>query len=508
VLGLIRDQILAAFFGAGDAMDAFIVAFRIPNLLRDLFAEGAMSAAFVPTFTRHLALNGRTAAWRLASNVITALVLVTGSLVLLGILFTPSLVTAYAGDFTLVPGKLELTIHLTRLLLPLLTLMTVAAALMGMLNALQYFFVPALAPTMFNIATILSVVLLARVTPHLGWPPITAAAIGALAGGIGQVAVQWPPLWREGFRHRVVLDVRDPGLRRILVLMGPGTIGLAATQVNLFVNTILATSLGTGAVSWLGYAFRLMYLPIGLFGVSVATAVLPLAARAAALEDSHTVRSAVTRGLILMLLLNVPATIGLAVLAVPIVRLLFERGQFVAADTAATAAAVQIYGLGLVGYSAVRIVSPIFYALDRGRTPVAVSVVSIVLNLAASFVLVRIAGFRGLALATSMAAVVNGALLLFLLDRTLAGLDVRRLASAFVKILVASAAMAVVAVAAGRAGAQLLPGSGVVEQSLRLLAAISVALVALGASAKLLRIPEFDDLAAPAIARVQKLLRR
>ncbi|MBW8862616.1 MAG: murein biosynthesis integral membrane protein MurJ [Acidobacteria bacterium] len=343
ILGLARDQTLAAVFGAGNAMDAFVVAFRIPNLVRDLFAEGAMSAAFVPTFTRELSTHGKEAAFRLGNNVINALLIATGVLVVAGIVFAHPLIALYAGSFASVPGKLELTERLTRIVLPFLPMVAVAAAAMGMLNSLHHYFVPALSPAMFNIATIAGVFALVPLMPRVGLPPIMAVAIAALAGGVGQVAIQWPALRREGFRYRLTVDPRNPALQRVLVLMGPGTIGLAATQVNLFVNTLLATSQGTGAASWLTYAFRLMYLPIGLFGVSIGTAVLPAVSRHATAGDVLAMRRTIARGLALMLMLNVPATLGLIVLATPIVQLLFERGRFLPADTAATASAVRLY---------------------------------------------------------------------------------------------------------------------------------------------------------------------
>ncbi len=258
LLGLVRETLLAGLFGAADQMDAYFVAFRIPNLVRDLFAEGAMSAAFVPTFTRHLTRDGKADAWRLAVNLVSALALLTGGLALAGMIFAPAIVGAYAADFGGVPGKIELTVQLTRVMLPLLPLVALAAAAMGMLNSLHYYFLPALAPATFNVASILCIVLLAPLMPAFGWPAIVAAAIGVLVGGCAQVAVQWPALVREGFRYRPRLDLGDAGLRRVLLLMGPGTIGLAATQLNLFVNTLLATSQGTGAPSWLSYAFRLM----------------------------------------------------------------------------------------------------------------------------------------------------------------------------------------------------------------------------------------------------------
>jgi putative peptidoglycan lipid II flippase len=506
VLGLARDQVLAALFGAGNQMDAFIVAFRVPNLVRDLFAEGAMSAAFVPTFTRHLTLRGKADAWRVGSNVLNALLTVSAVLVVIGCVVAEPLVTLYAGDYGGVPGKLELTILLTRLMLPFLIFVAIAAALMGMLNSLQHYFIPALSPASFNVAVILSALLLTPVMSSLGWPAITAIAIGTLLGGAAQVAVQWPMLRREGFRYHAVLDPADPGLRRVLVLMGPGTVGLAATQLNVFVNTLLATSQGTGAASWLTYAFRVMYLPIGLFGVSIATAVLPAAARHAAHHDAAAIRTTVGRAVALMLMLNVPATFGLAVLADPIVRLLFERGRFVPADTAATAAALQLYAVGLVGYSTARIASPVFYALGQSRLPVGLSVAAMVVNAVASVVLVNQIGFRGLALGTSIAALTHGALALAALRWYLGGIEGHRLAITAVKVTSAALVMVVVALATERWMMGRAPGVDALTQSLRLAAAIGAGLTALVVSGKLLRISELDDGLAFVRERAQKLL--
>ena len=506
VLGLARDQVLAGYFGAGNDMDAFVVAFRVPNLVRDLFAEGAMSAAFVPTFTRELTLEGKEHAWRLGNNVLNGLLIVTGAIVVLGIVFARPLVAAYAGDFARVPGKLELTIELARIVLPFLTLVAIAAAAMGMLNSLHHYFVPALSPAMFNVATIVGVVALTPLMPRLGQPPIMAVAIAALAGGFGQAAIQWPPLRREGFRYRFTFAPRDPALHRILVLMGPGTIGLAATQVNLFVNTVLATSQGTGAASWLTYAFRLMYLPIGLFGVSIGTAVLPAVSRHATAGDTASMRRTVSRGLALMLALNVPATLGLVVLAQPIVQLLFERGRFLPADTAATAAALRLYAVGLAGYSAVRIASPTFYAIGESRVPAIVSGVAIVVNVSASVLLVRAIGFAGLALGTSLAAIANAALLLWLLRRRLGGLDERRLLSTLVKVVASAIAMAIVAGGLQRVMDRALPGAGFPVRAFRLAFSIGGGLTALAIAAKMTRIEEFDEVASMVSGRVRKLL--
>jgi putative peptidoglycan lipid II flippase len=493
ILGVVREQVLAALFGAGNAMDAYNVAYRIPNLVRDLFAEGAMSSAFVPTFTRHLATAGKESAWRLANYVINGLIVITGLLVLVGIVFAEPLVEMFAGAYRSVPGKLELTVCLTRIMLPFLSFVAVAAACMGMLHSLHRFFIPALSPAMYNVATITCAFAVVPLMPSLGLPAIAGIAMGSLLGGAAQLAVQWPALRREGFAYRPILDWRDESLRRVLILMGPGTLGLAATQVNVFVNTVLATGEGTGAVSWLNYAFRLMYLPIGLFGISIATATLPAVSRHAALNEEHHVRRTVADGLSLMMMLNVPATAGLLVLAAPIVRVIFERSAFTAADTAATAAALQFYALGLVGYSVVRIASPVFYALGENRTPVKVSVATVAVNAALNIVLVRFIGYRGLALGTSVAALFNAALLMFLLRRRLSGLDGRRVVSSFVRILIASIVMALAVALVDSAGATWLAGSALSRQIARLGASIMVALAVLAAAAHILHIPEFRE---------------
>jgi putative peptidoglycan lipid II flippase len=493
VLGLIRDRVFAHFFGAGDAMDAFNVATRIPNLLRDLFAEGSMSAAFVPTFTRHLAHQGKPDAWRLGSQVLNALLVVTGTLVILGIVFAGPLVRLYAGAYADVPGKLDLTIQLTRVSLPFLTLVALAVAMMGMLNSLNRFFVPAISPAMFNVAIIASAFVLIPVMPWFGYPPIMAMVFGTLLGGIAQIVVQWPWLRGEGFRHQWTLDPRDQGLREILVLMGPGTIGVAAAQINLFVNTVLATGQGTGAVSWLNNAFRTMYLPIGLFGVSIATAALPDISRQVASEAYGDVRATISRGLRLMLMLNVPAMAGLIALASPIVGLILETGEFTAQDTAATAAALVFYSPGLLGYSAVKIITPSFYAFRDARTPVLVSIGVVMLNLVLNLTLVRFIGYLGLALGTAIAALVNAAVLLWLLRGRLGGIDGRRLAIAFAKISTASVAMGISAWAAEQYLQQAVPGSHWLPRGIRVAAAIGVAFAVLGGAARLLKIQEFQE---------------
>jgi putative peptidoglycan lipid II flippase len=496
LLGVAREVVLARLFGASvdPSMDAFNVAFRVPNLVRDLFAEGAMTAAFVPTFTRVLQTRGREAAWRLGNLVLNALLLVTCVLVVLGVIFADPItrVIASGDEFVSVPGKLALTTLLTQIMMPFLTTIAIAVAMMGMLNSLHKFFVPALSPAMFNVATILCAFALVPYMYLAGLPAIAGIAIATVLGGIGQIAVQWPSLRKEGFRYQPVLDFRDPDLREILRLMGPGTLGLAAVQINVVVNTSLASGEPQGAVSWLQYAFRLMYLPIGLFGVSIATAALPQLSKQAVDDNMAGMRETISSGLRMMLMLNVPAAVGLMVLATPIVELILQYGRFGAQDTAGTAAALMFYAPGLLGYSAVKIVSPTFYALGDSRTPVIVSVSSVVVNLVLNLMLVRVMGFRGLALGTAIAALFNAIVLLALLSRRLSGLDARRVATAAGKILVASALMGAAAAFTSVWLAGVLAGDDWYLRLVRMTGAIATGLLVLIGAARLLRVAELS----------------
>ena len=492
LLGLARDQVLAYLFGAGNAMDAFNVAYRIPNLMRDLFAEGAMSAAFVPTFTRRLTLHGKASAWHVGNQLVNALLVVTGTLVVLGMLFAEPLTHLLAGSYAEVPGKLELTVFLTRIMLPFLTLVAVAAAVMGMLNSLNRFLAPALSPAMFNVGIIASSVLLVPVMPRFGLEPITAIAIGAMVGGVGQILLQLPSLYREGYRYRPQLNPSDPGLQAILRLIGPGTVAGAAVQINLLVNTVLATGEGTGAVSWLSFAFRVMYLPIGIFGVAIATATLPAVSRHAAHKDLAKITSTVSSALRMMLILNIPALVGLIVLASPIVALIFERGSFSPTDTASTAAALMFYAPGLIGYSAVRIAVPCFYALGSSVTPTIVSILAVALNVVLNLILVRTMGFRGLALGTSIAALVNALILLALLRHRLGGLEVGRILETGAKVTVAAVAMGFSVHATHGWLLGVLPGTDLVSRLVQVFGSIGIGLVVLALGARLLRIAEWD----------------
>ncbi|HYN09482.1 MAG TPA: murein biosynthesis integral membrane protein MurJ [Vicinamibacterales bacterium] len=493
VLGLVRDVLVAGYFGTGLAADAFAVATRIPTLLRDLFAEGAMSAAFVPTITRYLKNGGRAAAWRLGSQVVNGLLVVTGAIVLLGIVFADPLTRAFASGFTDTPEKIALTTLLTRVNMPFLLLIAVAAAFMGMLNAVRRFFIPATSPAMFNVVFILCTVVLVPVFERVGVPPIMALSAGMLLGGMAQVVVQWPVLRQEGYRHQWILDPKDRGLREVLILMGPATLGLAAAQINLLVSTSLATG-QDGAAAALGYAFRLIYVPIGIVGVSVATAAIPDLAGHAASAALREMRATVSWSLRLMLMLSVPAVVGLMALSGPIVELLFERYQFGPQSRALVADALFFYAPGILGYSAVKIASPGFYSLQNARTPATVSAISILLNLVLNVWLNSTKlQFLGLALGTAIAANVNAGLLLYLLSRRLGGLDGSRVTRAFVKILLASVVMGAAAYYAEGWLHGLLPDPWWLPRAIRVGGAIAVALATLALAAAVLRIEEFGQ---------------
>lgn len=491
LLGLVRDQVAGALFGTTHPYDAFLVATRIPTLLRDLFAEGAMSAAFVPTFTRYLTKEGKEAAWRLGSQVINALLLVTGTLVVLGVVFANPLASAFAEKYSAVPGKLELTAWLTRWNMPFLLMIAVAAAYMGMLNALRRFFMPSMAPALYNVVFIVCAVVFTPMFARAGLPPIMSLTAGMLLGGVAQIVAQWPTLRREGYRHEWRLNFRDAGLREVLFLMGPGTLGVAAAQVNLFVNTVLATQ-EPRVVSALSYAFRLIYLPIGIVGVSVATAAIPDLARHAAHGAYDHMKTTLSWGLRLMLVLTIPATVGLMVLAHPIVELLFERGAFNADDTVMVSTSLFCYALGIAGYSIVKIASPSFYAMRDARTPAAASVIAILANLGLNIWLYRAIGYRGLALGTAIAATINAGLLLWLLARRIGGMDGRRVSITLGKILVASAVMGVAAYYAEAWLHHLLPRASLIARAARVGGGVVAGLGTLTLAAAALQIEEFD----------------
>jgi len=498
LLGLVREMLFAGLLGAGVHADAFQIAYRIPNLLRDLFAEGALSAAFIPTWSAALNQQGRARANQLANRVITLLLAVMAGLVLLGTLAAAPLAELLAPGYEDVPGKLELTVTLTRVMLPFLPLISLSAVAMGMLNAEERFGAPALAPSTFNVVAI-------AVAAGLWWrgyPAPTVAlgwAIGVVIGGFAQLAIQLPSLWRHGFRLRLEWAPRDPGIRHILMLMGPATAGLAAVQINILINSRFA-SWETGAVTWLQLAFRVLYLPIGVFGVALGTIATAGLARRAAMGDMPGLQRTLREALRLLAFLTIPATVGLIVLREPIIRLIFQRGRFGPDDTAATASALAFYALGLVVYTGVKILAPAFYALGQPRIPLLGSAAAVAANLLLVTTTYTRFGFRAVALATAAAAVVNGGVLLVAFERRVGGLRRHGLSRSALRMSLAAAPMAAVAWALQQWLDPVARAGGPTGLAAALLP-IAAGALTYGVAARLLRIEEMGTI-------VQALRRR
>jgi putative peptidoglycan lipid II flippase len=458
---------LATLLGATMFADAFNVAFRIPNLLRDLFAEGALSQAFVPTFKTSLKHEGPERAYQLANRVAGTLVAVTGFLVLVAAIFAPTVVRAVShANFTSDPERFELTIQMTRIMLPFLPTLALAAVAMGMLNAQDRYAAPALAPAMFNVASIgMGLVLYASGAggrnAAIGW------SVGTLIGGLAQLGIQLPSLFRIGYRPRLAADLRlrDPRVRRVGRLMLPAVIGVAAVQVNLLVNTIFATS-EVGAASWLNYAFRFLYLPIGVFGVAIATVSTTRYADAATDGDRGGMARQLEASLRLTAFLTVPSTLGLIVLAEPIIALVYQHGRFSPAATHATAVALQLYAVGLVAYSAVKVVAPAFYAVDQARIPMIASISAVGGNVILNVALHPVFGYRVLALGTALAATLNFAVLYTMFSRRIARIGHAGMAVYLARVVVAAGMMAA-AVYGARVGlAALVPGASIPARAL------------------------------------------
>ncbi|MGH9674467.1 MAG: murein biosynthesis integral membrane protein MurJ [Bryobacteraceae bacterium] len=500
VSGLIREVLMARLFGAGAAYDAFLLGFRIPNLTRDLFAEGALSAAFVPTFSEYLSQKGRNEAASLANLVATAVVLFVGALCVLGMVFSPQLVGLLAPGFAAVPGKTELTIHMTRIMFPFLLLVALAAQAMGVLNACNQFGVPALASSMFNIGSLVFGLTLGFLAgPRMGLEPIEGMAWGVVAGGALQMLWQFPSLRRQGFTLRPAIDWRHPGLIRIIRLMGPAIIGNAAVQINVMVNTNFASRIEDvirgpdGPVSWLSFAFRFFQLPLGLFGVAIASATLPSISRSLAGGDMIEFRRTLSRSLGVVFLLTVPSSIGLVVLGPAMIAAVFEGGKFGVYDTRQTAVALSCYAVGLAGYSAVKVLNPAFYALNDARTPMLISLASIVINYAAASILVTHTslGHAGLALSTSAVALFSFLCLFLILRHRAGGVYGRDLASSGVKVAMAALLMgALVSVSSDAISGWL--GESRLRHITNLAISIPAGLLVFWGACRALRVPELE----------------
>jgi len=505
LLGLLREQIFAALFGGGMAMDAFTAAFRIPNLLRDLFAEGALSTAFVTTFSKTIARGGDEDAWRLANKVATMTALLLGVICAVGMVFSDQLVHLLAPGFD--PDKAALTAHLTRIMFPFILLVSVAALVMGMLNAKNHFGVPAMASSFFNIGSIVFGVALGFwIDPHFGARALIGLAFATVIGGALQLAVQLPSLTRLGYRFRPDLHWRDPGVKAILLLMGPAVIAASTTQFNVLVNSMFASTLGDGAIFWLAVAFRLMQLPLGLFGVALGTVTLPLLSRLVVAGRMDAFRSELARAMRWALLLTLPSMVGLMMLAEPIISVLYQHGKFSAYQAGEAAGALRFYAIGLAGYAALKVLVNAFYALERRKTPMLVSLLAVGLNLLLNWIFTfRLGwGHRGLAFSTGCIATINFLLLYFLMQAQLKGLESRRLLVLLAKIAVAGTALIAVCAASSHWLLADWPHQALLPKIGALALTVAVGCAVFAGCGILLHIEELKELRAALMRRLRR----
>jgi putative peptidoglycan lipid II flippase len=518
VLGVVRETLLARLFGANWLTDAYVVAFRIPNLLRDLFAEGALSGAFVPTFTEALTREGKERAYRVANLVLGGALLVTSALVLVGMIFSQP-ITALMADFgaaTKDPGealhRLSFAATLARIMMPILALISASAVFMGMLNAQKRYLAPAYAPAVFNVVSILSGLVI-YATGMGGERGLVVWSAGTLLAGAVQCLCQLPGLWRLGFRPRPALAGvwRDPAVRRIVRLMAPATVGLAAIQVNVFVNTHFATLLGEGPVSCMQYAFRLFYLPVGVFGVALGTITTTRVAHEAARGDRAALEERTLEGSRAVWMLASASSVGLIILAEPVLMVLFEGRKFTVAATHATTPILQAYMLGVLPYSLVKIFAPAFYTLDHPRRPMVASMLAVAANLVFNALTYRRLGAQGLALGTTLAALVNLGVLRASFGRLMGTKPRPGRAREIGVLAIANALMGVVVWGLWRQGSALLAGPGGRLTSLPaaglLLVTIAAGFVVYALLVRALRYPGGEELLALPSRLLRKLRR-
>lgn len=440
VLGFVRDILIADELGAGMVADAFFVALKLPNLFRRLFGEGAFSAAFIPAFAGAIAAEGRAAARRFAEEVSSMLVLWLGVLSVAGVLFMPALMVVLAPGFAEIPEKFALTVRLTRITFPYLLLICIAAEFASVLNALDRFAAAAAAPILFNICTIGALLFLTPYLPTAGH----ALSYGVTVSGFAQLLLLAVAMAQAGMPLRLPWPRLTPGVRLLMRRMAPGVLGVGVTQINLLVDTIVASFLKPGSVSVLYYADRVNQLPLGVIGAAVGTALLPVLSRQVRGQQMLTAHRTLNRAIEFTLALTLPAAVGLGVAAVPIIRALFARGAFSETDVAATAAALLAYAVGVPGTVLAKVFAPRFFARGDTTTPVVVGVAALVVNLVFIVLLVFPLGATGIALAASVSAVFNAAALAVLLvRRRLLTID-RRLRARAPRMVLAVIAMGVV----------------------------------------------------------------
>ena len=493
LLGLAREVLFNALFGTKN-LQYFITAFRVPNLLRDLFAEGALSTAFITVFSKKIATEGEGSAWRLANRIGTLTLSVMGVITVLGMLFAPQLIGVLAGGFTGEDAKL--TAQLTSVMFPFILMVSLAAQVMGMLNAKHVFGWPAMASSFFNIGSIAGGLAIARWMDHgFGRHALFGLAWGTLIGGFLQLVIQFPSLRRIGYRPRLDFHWRDSGVAEVLRTMAPAVVAASAVQVNVMVNTSFATHCEDGAVAWLNNAFRLMQLPLGMFGVAIGTVTLPFLSRSAALGNRDEFREGLSRGMRLVFFLTVPASVGLWMLSEPILSVIYQYNKVTWHDIEQSAGALRYYALGLAAYAGMKVLAPAFYAIGRRKTPMMISFLAIGVNFGLNMWFTKLGyGHRGLALSTGIVALTNFALLYWCMRREIARLETKRLLVALAKIFLASDALALACWGGKWLLLERWQTMGVLLRMSGLAITIALSLAAFCAVASLLRLREMNDL--------------
>jgi len=438
ILGLVRDSVMAYAFGATALADAFYVAFRIPNLLRRLVAEGSLTISFVPIYSEYLK-KSRKEAHEVLSIVFSCLSVILAALAVLGIIFAPWIVKAVAYGFEVSPAKFDLTVYLTRIMFPYIFLISLVALAMGALNSLKKFAAPAASPILLNVAIIFGALVLKNYFAQ----PTVGVAIGVLLGGMLQLSLQIPFLAKEGMLPKINFNWRHPALKSLGLLMLPSAYGAAIYQVNVIVITLLASFLPTGSVSYLWYADRVSEFPLGIYSISVAMATLPTLADHFASKDLTSFKDTTNYSLRLAFLIDIPAACGLFVLALPIVQILFQRGAFSHQTAIATAGALQMFALGIPFVSGVRNLVPAFFALRSPKIPVAVATLALITNACLSLILMRSLLHRGLALSMATASMVNFSVLFFLFRRKVGAIGGRKIVMSVLRTLVAALIMSI-----------------------------------------------------------------
>jgi len=459
LLGLVRDIVIAYLFGTGPAADAFFVAFRIPNVLRRLFAEGALTVSFVPVFTGYLHKKGKREGRKIFNITFTLLFLILLAVSFLGIYFSPFVVKVVAPGFSADQVRFDLAVLLNRVMFSFILLIGIAALAMGVLNSMGYFFSTGAAPVLLNLCMIGSALLL---SPYFS-RPVIGLSVGVILGGAAQFLVQLPYLWKEGFTPRPDMNLSHPAVKEVMVLMVPAAFGASVYQINILITQILCSFLPTGSVSWLWYADRFFELPLGLFAVSVATAVLPSLSRKAASRDSSGFAYVLSYSIRATLFICIPSMLGLILLREPLLGLVFERGAFGREDTIRTAQALLCYSLGLPAVAGARVFVQAYYAMKDTRTPVVVAIVSFIVNFIAGVLLMR-GSLRhaGLALATSLSAYINLLLLVLIFSRRLRVIPFGEIFVSLVKTSIATVLMSGIVILIYRG----TPGNVVVRLSM------------------------------------------